>query len=125
MGIDGGFISEEVRFDDRGKRNRDRNWSFFGAEQVLREHAVTTYGEKGENGPFYYDRLDEGIAHLEATLAALPGPVDGLVGFSQGANMSALLCARSARECEHSAPPFRCVVLLENDKPGWAEQKAD
>lgn len=122
--IEGCLLSEEVRTDPRGQRNIELMRSFFGKDQVLREHAVTTYGPRGEKGPFFYKRLDEGIAHCEQQLADL-APVDALLGFSQGANFSTILSARAARGLEGAAPPFRCVVLLENDRPGWPEQKPE
>eukprot|EP00747_Dinoflagellata_sp_TGD_P195036 gnl/TRDRNA2_/TRDRNA2_63143_c0_seq2.p1 gnl/TRDRNA2_/TRDRNA2_63143_c0~~gnl/TRDRNA2_/TRDRNA2_63143_c0_seq2.p1 ORF type:complete len:155 (-),score=39.64 gnl/TRDRNA2_/TRDRNA2_63143_c0_seq2:5-412(-) len=70
--IEGKLVTKEVRFDDRGKRNMETMEKFFGAKpEDLREHAVTTYGEKGEEGPFSYDHLDEAIEHSEAKLKEL------------------------------------------------------
>lgn len=123
--VEGSLISEEVRFDDKGRRNRELMRKHFGDDQVLLEHAVTTYGERGQDGPYYYDRLDEGIGSVERRLASLPAPVDALLGFAQGANMSTLVAARAEKTSEGAAPPFKCLVLLENARPGWPEQKPD
>mmetsp|Transcript_103947 Transcript_103947/g.324023 ORF Transcript_103947/g.324023 Transcript_103947/m.324023 type:complete len:263 (-) Transcript_103947:329-1117(-) len=123
--LEGALLTDEVRFDERGKRNSKTMRAFFGENQVLREHAVTRYGDRGENGPYYYDRLEEGLGNLEAKLAALAEPVDALLGFSQGANFSTMLCARAARGDSGAPPPLRCAVLLENDRPGWPEQRPE
>jgi len=68
------------------------------------------------------DRLPEGIENLEAQMRALSTPLAVLVGFSQGANMSTMLSARSAHRKEGAAPAFRALVLLENDPPAWPKQ---
>lgn len=123
---EGALLSEEVRCDERGRKLMKLIHTFFGEDQVLREHAVTRYGPAGEQGPFYYDCLDEGIYHLERVLTGLPDdarPPDVLLGFSQGANMITILSARASLGCDNAIPPPRCVVLLENDRPGWPEQK--
>lgn len=122
--VEGKHLTEEVRFDERGLNNVKTMRGVFGADQVLREHAVTTYGEHGDKGPFFYDRLDEGIAHSEACLAALQ-PIDALLGFSQGANFCTMLAARAVQGCEGTQAPYRCLVLLENDLPGWPTQKPE
>ena len=117
--LEGGLLSEEVRFDDRGRQNMALLYKVFGDDQVLREHAVTCYDEAGG---FYYERLDEGTAHLEAQLRALPAPIDALLGFSQGANFSTILSARAEHHVGGAPPPFRALVLLENDPPAWPAQ---
>lgn len=122
--LEGKHLSDEVRFDERGKKTIETLRAVFGADQALREHAVTKYGELGDAGPFYYDRLDEGIEHSEATLRAV-APIDALLGFSQGANFSTMLCSRAEKCLEGAAAPFRCMVLLENDLAGWPEQKPE
>lgn len=117
--LQGGLLSEEVRFDERGRQQMLLLHKAFGDDQVLREHAVTCYDE---SGAFYYDRLMEGIENLEAQLRGLPTPLDALVGFSQGANLSTMLSARSVHRKEGAAPAFRALVLLENDPPAWPKQ---
>lgn len=117
--LEGGLLSEAVRFDDRGRKNMALLYKVFGSDQVLREHAVTCYDEVGA---FFYERLDEGTAHLEAQLRALPSPVDALLGFSQGANFSTILSARAWHQVEGASPPFRALILLENDPPAWPAQ---
>ena len=91
----------------------------FGQHQILYEHAVTRYAD---SGAFLYDRIVEGHSHLEATIAALDAPLDGLLGFSQGANFSTIMAARAEAGCDGAPPPFKLLVLLENDQPGWPAQ---
>ena len=85
--LQGGLLSKEVRFDERGLKNMALLHKIFGAHQVLREHAVTKYDQSQAaryppHGTFVYDRLEEGLAELEAQLQRC-GPVDALLGFSQ------------------------------------------
>lgn len=85
--LQGGLLSKHVRFDERGMKNMAMLHKIFGADQVLREHAVTKYDESRAveyppHGTFVYDRLDEGLSHLEVQLQQI-GSVDALVGFSQ------------------------------------------
>ena len=125
--VQGGLLSKEVRFDERGLKNMALLHKVFGEDQVLREHAVTKYDSASEErypplGAFMYDRLEEGVAQLEEQLRQLEEPVDVLLGFSQGANMATILASRAARGEAGAPPPFRGLVLLENDPPGWPAQ---
>ena len=113
--LGGSLPTEEVRFDERGLANMRLMRKTFGEDQRLFEHAVTRYDDEGR---FYYDRLDEGIAHLEATMRRR-APIDALIGFSQGANMATILSARACLKRDGAPPPFKALVLLENDPPAW------
>jgi hypothetical protein len=134
--LEGGLLSAEVRFDERGVKNMALLHKIFGDHQVLREHAVTTYDDSPASlerypphGAFIYDRLEEGLAHLEGQLEMLRcdggGPVDALIGFSQGANMATMLAARQQQRQQaqqQGQQQFKALVLLENDPPGWPQQ---
>ena len=153
--LEGGLLSAEVRFDERGVKNMALLHKIFGDHQVLREHAVTTYDDSPASlerypphGTFLYDRLEEGLAHLEGQLETLRcdggGPVDALIGFSQGANMATMLAARQQQRQQgqqqgqqqrqqgqqqdqqqgqqQGQQQFKALVLLENDPPGWPQQ---
>lgn len=48
--LEGKHLSDEVRFDERGKKTIETLRAVFGADQALREHAVTKYGELGDAG---------------------------------------------------------------------------
>lgn len=79
--LQGSMLSDQVRKDERGVSNMALMRKVFGAEaSSLYEHAITMYNPEGR---FYYDRVDEGIANLEAQIHR-HGPIDVLVGFSQG-----------------------------------------
>lgn len=116
----GALRSEEVRFDERGVGNMRVMRRAFGDDQPLFEHAVTCYDPDGR---FYYERLDEAVATLEDQMRESK-PIDALVGFSQGANLATILSARACRGCDGSPPPFRALVLLENDPPAWPLRNA-
>jgi len=112
--LTGTLLSDDVRKDERGLANMALMRKVFGADQVLYEHAITQY----DAGRFYYSRADEGVVALEAQIRE-HGPVDVLLGFSQGANFSSILAARACAGLACAAPPFRALVLLENDPPAW------
>ena len=79
--LQGSMLSDQVRKDERGLSNMALMRKVFGDQAAnLHEHAITLYDSHGR---FYYDRVDEGIANLEAQIRR-HGPIDVLLGFSQG-----------------------------------------
>ena len=71
-----------------------------------------------------YSGLDTACAYVEAEIRLLPGPVDALVGFSQGANLISVISARASLGLAGAMPPLRCVVLLSGSLPGFANDHA-
>eukprot|EP00747_Dinoflagellata_sp_TGD_P174079 gnl/TRDRNA2_/TRDRNA2_213789_c0_seq1.p1 gnl/TRDRNA2_/TRDRNA2_213789_c0~~gnl/TRDRNA2_/TRDRNA2_213789_c0_seq1.p1 ORF type:complete len:188 (+),score=26.06 gnl/TRDRNA2_/TRDRNA2_213789_c0_seq1:258-821(+) len=65
--------------------------------------------------------LDEALALLQEQLH-IHAPIDGVLGFSQGANMASLLAAQAVAG-EGAALTF--VVHLCPARPGWVEQRPD
>eukprot|EP01062_Namystynia_karyoxenos_P055278 TRINITY_DN46046_c0_g1_i1.p2 TRINITY_DN46046_c0_g1~~TRINITY_DN46046_c0_g1_i1.p2 ORF type:complete len:245 (+),score=70.71 TRINITY_DN46046_c0_g1_i1:62-736(+) len=71
---------------------------------------------EGEGTWYKPDSVARGLAHVRAKWAEL-GPFDALLGFSQGANVAAMLAAEHAGG--HALPGLRCVVLLCGCEGGW------
>ena len=85
------------------------------AEQLL-EYAPTSFDQRGWWR--YQATCDTALRNLEQSLAEA-GEVDFLLGFSQGANFATMLAARAKMSLPGSRPPFRGIILLEPDLPGW------
>lgn len=66
---------------------------------------------RATGGSFEYRGADEALARVRACVAA-EGPFDGILGFSQGATMAALLCLSS-----RAKPPFRFAILCSGFSP--------
>lgn len=112
--LQGGLLSKQVRFDERGVKNMALLHKIFGMDQVLREHAVTKYDESHAaeyppHGTFWYDRLGEGLSHLEAQLQR-HGSVDALLGFSQVIALSWTMLHMMALACRSRGVSRLCVV---------------
>lgn len=65
-----------------------------------------------------YDGFAEAVASVQKVLKE-QGPVDCVMGFSQGANV---LHAVAAQACLGKGLPFRCCIFLCVSKPGWVAQ---
>ena len=97
---------------------------FFGSSHVLKEYGRPTMDSRRWRT---YDGLDESFERLEHALEERGG-ADVLIGFSQGANFTSLLCASAAQAgaadfgCHQ---PVRAAVLLAPACPGWVKQKPD
>jgi len=67
-----------------------------------------------------YNGMDEAVKFVQSYIDRA-GPFDGLLGFSQGANLASLLTGEAEREGQ--TPPWRFVVLLCGSYSIWGEGK--
>lgn len=66
-----------------------------------------------------YEELDEALEYLQEQLHKHK-PIDGVLGFSQGANLASLLAAQA--EAGHGAD-FSFVIHVCPARPGWVQQR--
>ena len=107
----GSMLSDVVRKDERGLANAALMRKVFGDEAAtLHEHAITKYDADGR---FFYERVDEGVQALEEQIRS--GPIDVLLGFSQGGKSARMRIVDSARaltamRASIRALPFRSAA---------------
>ena len=86
---------------------------------MLRRRATTPHPPPTPR-PKEYDGIEESIAHLQRYMLE-HGPFDGVLGFSQGACLASILCARqqaSAAVATAAAPRrFRFAILVSGFVP--------
>lgn len=98
---------------------------YFGDNHTLKEYALAY--EDARDWRLYED-IDTAVARIEQAIASLPGGggADVLMGFSQGANMTCILCARAERGMRGAKPaPYRAAVMLAPANPGWTTQTGE
>eukprot|EP00667_Euglena_gracilis_P022964 EG_transcript_25768 len=69
-----------------------------------------------------YEGVEAGLQHVR-TFLQTDGPFDGLLGFSQGANLATLLTAEA--ESQTGRAPWDFVVLMCGGRSLWAEGLPD
>lgn len=72
------------------------------------------------DGDQMYVDWDTGLASILAFIQA-NGPFDGVMGFSQGANMGVLLAALAERRVLPWLPPFQFGIFICGSEFGWAQ----
>lgn len=109
------FLEGPLRTEDVNPENRElaqQRQRFPGQEFF--QYAVCP-DQLAEGGRLDYEGLGEALAHLQAQLRAHE-PIDGALGFSQGANVLLLLAAAAVRG---EGAPLAFAIHICGTEPGW------
>merc|ERR1719265_1751730 len=93
---------------------------FFPSE-TFREYAEATLDDRGWRTYSVGNQLQEAIQFIDKAIEA-HSPLDGIISFSQGANMSTMIAARSQAGL---GPKLNFVVHMCPASPGWVAQVPD
>ncbi|RMZ72341.1 dihydrofolate reductase [Pyrenophora seminiperda CCB06] len=63
-----------------------------GSEQIQEIDAWAWWRRKGDGEPYTYEGIEQGLAHV-ASLLKEQGPFDGVIGFSQGGALAAMIAS--------------------------------
>lgn len=88
---------------------------------VFREFAEATLDGKGWRTYEAGNQLQEAVLFIDKAIEA-HSPIDGIIGFSQGANMATLIAARSVAG---KGPKLNFVIHMCPATPGWVAQVPD
>jgi len=107
---------------ERKKKGEDDLWEKFPSRAEMAAFFRTNPEERLQMCALRkYHGLEEALAFLQEQLR-LHAPIDGVLGFSQGANLASLLVAQALAG---KAPRFSFAIHICAGRPGWVEQYPD
>lgn len=99
----------------------DENPDVTRMQTLFPAEALTWYAKGDKRAPDLigdYEGIDSAIDYLQTQLQA-HAPIHGVLGFSQGSNIAAVLAAQAA---SGKGEPFAFVVHVCTTSTGWAEK---
>ena len=119
--LDGSLRREEVMPDKPVVKSIKAGWP--DDPQLM--YAVKQEAKTNANGTTSFETsyrdLGEALTRLYAQIGEL-GPFDGIVAYSQGANLGTIISGAAAQGLIKDQPPFKWGVFFCGSEWGWAEQ---